>query len=539
MRLGDIYESRLGDVGKAIETYQAVLARDPGHRGALESLARLYEGKGDLKSSSEALEKLLELSQGDEAVSLALRLADVYSSSSRTTKPPNARSKRGLTSESEKRRHPASGSGKPTRGRRSGASWPSSWRATPRAAGTDPVREGAHVPRGRRAPSEQAERPRLGGARCSRKASASPPAIASSPRALRRLQRGGALQGSGRGAREGRRLVRRKALEGAGQRSTSASRAPTSPRATNRAALAELDQAFKIDPGSVAVLRDLGAPRRIEMGDLDRAQKTYRALLLQKLDATSPITKGEVFFHLGEISQQTGRQGQGGADARARARERAESQLQRQEPARRAQGVKLRCARRSGSSSGAFARLYLATLRLSLTLDASLDLADPRPWVLCFWHGDQFSLLRWRRRRSTVALVSHSKDGQMQARRSASRAFGRARLELARRLRGLRAIVRQLRSGRDAAFAVDGPRGPRFSVAPGASSAAELSSGLLVPMGSAAPHGITLERAWDRFRIPLPFSRVAVWLGAPRDPGTAQAIAVSALRALRRKRTPC
>ena len=31
--------------------------------------------------------------------------------------------------------------------------------------------------------------------------------------------------------------------------------------------------------------------------------------------------------------------------------------------------------------------------------------------------------------------------------------------------------------------------------------------GLLVPMGSAAPHGVTLERAWDRFRIPLPFAR--------------------------------
>src|SRR5439155_25298877 len=43
VRLGDIYESRLGDVGKAIETYQAVLEREPGHKGALESLARLFE----------------------------------------------------------------------------------------------------------------------------------------------------------------------------------------------------------------------------------------------------------------------------------------------------------------------------------------------------------------------------------------------------------------------------------------------------------------------------------------------------------------
>jgi tetratricopeptide (TPR) repeat protein len=70
-------------------------------------------------------------------------------------------------------------------------------------------------------------------------------------------------------------------------------------------ALIELDQAFKIDPGSVAVLRDLGS-LSIETGDLDRAQKTYRALLLQKLDGTSPISKGEVFFHLGEISSRQG-----------------------------------------------------------------------------------------------------------------------------------------------------------------------------------------------------------------------------------------
>jgi lysophospholipid acyltransferase (LPLAT)-like uncharacterized protein len=37
-------------------------------------------------------------------------------------------------------------------------------------------------------------------------------------------------------------------------------------------------------------------------------------------------------------------------------------------------------------------------------------------------------------------------------------------------------------------------------------------------MGSAAPNGITLEKAWDKFRIPLPFARVAVALGAPLDP---------------------
>jgi lysophospholipid acyltransferase (LPLAT)-like uncharacterized protein len=168
---------------------------------------------------------------------------------------------------------------------------------------------------------------------------------------------------------------------------------------------------------------------------------------------------------------------------------------------------------------GLFVRLYLRTLRLSLHLDPALPLDDPRPWVLCFWHGDQFALLRWKRRRPTVALVSHSRDGQMQARALTIQGLLVERGSSSRGgSRGLRAIVRHLRAGHDAAFAVDGPRGPRFSVAPGALTAADVAGGRLVPMGSAAPHGVTLQKAWDRFRIPLPFSRVAVALGAPLEP---------------------
>jgi lysophospholipid acyltransferase (LPLAT)-like uncharacterized protein len=168
---------------------------------------------------------------------------------------------------------------------------------------------------------------------------------------------------------------------------------------------------------------------------------------------------------------------------------------------------------------GLVARLYLATLRFSLEEDPALDPSDPRPWVLCFWHGEQLPLLVWQRRRGTVALVSHSLDGELQA--HALPAFG-LRIERGSTskggARGLVAIVRRLKEGEDAAFALDGPRGPRFFVSPGARAAARLANGVLVPMGSAAPRGFTLEKAWDKFRIPWPFARVAVALGAPLDP---------------------
>jgi tetratricopeptide (TPR) repeat protein len=73
----------------------------------------------------------------------------------------------------------------------------------------------------------------------------------------------------------------------------------------NAEALASFDAAFKIDLTSVAILRDLG---RIcyTTGDWDRAQKTFRALLLQKLDANSGITKGDVYFYLGDITAKQG-----------------------------------------------------------------------------------------------------------------------------------------------------------------------------------------------------------------------------------------
>ena len=66
-------------------------------------------------------------------------------------------------------------------------------------------------------------------------------------------------------------------------------------------ALEAYDAAFKIDLTNVSILRDLGKLTH-SMGDLDRAQKSFRALLLQKLDATSGIQKADVYYYLGDIA---------------------------------------------------------------------------------------------------------------------------------------------------------------------------------------------------------------------------------------------
>lgn len=70
-------------------------------------------------------------------------------------------------------------------------------------------------------------------------------------------------------------------------------------------ALKHYDAAFKIDLTNTKILRDLGR-LCLARGDLDRAQKTYRALLLQKLGPESGIEKSDVYFFLGDISAKQG-----------------------------------------------------------------------------------------------------------------------------------------------------------------------------------------------------------------------------------------
>jgi lysophospholipid acyltransferase (LPLAT)-like uncharacterized protein len=183
---------------------------------------------------------------------------------------------------------------------------------------------------------------------------------------------------------------------------------------------------------------------------------------------------------------------------------------------------------------GLVARLWLFSLRVRVELAPELlrEETVESPWVLSFFHGTQFPLLAWRRRRRTVVMVSLSKDGAMQARALGMLGFAVVRGSSSRGgARGLAALVRAMRAGRektgDAAFAVDGPRGPYGEAKPGAILAASRVGGVLVPMGSAAIRATTLSRAWDRFLLPWPFTTVSVVLGAPL-PATATPAELSA-----------
>ena len=184
---------------------------------------------------------------------------------------------------------------------------------------------------------------------------------------------------------------------------------------------------------------------------------------------------------------------------------------------------------------GWIARLWLPTLRVRFIASEAYERAahDPNrePWVYCFFHGTQLSLLAWRRPRKTSVMVSHSQDGQMQARALAVQGMSIVRGSSSKGgARALVALVKAMRGGHDVAFAVDGPRGPYGVAKPGALAAAGQVGGALVPLGVACARAFTFDKAWDKFLLPWPFSRVIVVAGDPLPASTSASGLEAAIR---------
>jgi lysophospholipid acyltransferase (LPLAT)-like uncharacterized protein len=161
------------------------------------------------------------------------------------------------------------------------------------------------------------------------------------------------------------------------------------------------------------------------------------------------------------------------------------------------------------------AKVWLATLRVRI-LSFSPPPPAHQPWIYSFFHGQQFALLAYRKRKPTAVMVSLSKDGEIQSGALSLFNFRIVRGSTSRQaVRALAAMVRALRKGDDAAFALDGPKGPYGTVHPGAYFASLKTEAWLIPMACASRPVWVFRKAWDRYELPLPFSRVTVVLGIP------------------------
>jgi lysophospholipid acyltransferase (LPLAT)-like uncharacterized protein len=167
-------------------------------------------------------------------------------------------------------------------------------------------------------------------------------------------------------------------------------------------------------------------------------------------------------------------------------------------------------------------RLVSATLRYRIH-DPHEFMTHPeiRQVLFCTWHNrlalsmKLYSVFGYRQHQSAglAALVSASRDGAFLAailerfgvqpvRGSSSRRGGQALLEL----------TTWAERGYDLAITPDGPRGPRYVVQDGAMALAQVTGLPLVPASYHLSWKIQVK-SWDRFQIPLPFSRCEITVG--------------------------
>ncbi len=138
-----------------------------------------------------------------------------------------------------------------------------------------------------------------------------------------------------------------------------------------------------------------------------------------------------------------------------------------------------------------------------------------KPVVLALWHNECFSLIHLKQQWKLMTIASQSRDGAYIAGALESLGFAVARGSSSHGGSGaLLASARLMRQGYSPAITVDGPRGPRHKVKDGVLFLARITGAPIVAVRAVCERSVRFN-SWDRFEVPLPFSRVRVRYGNP------------------------
>jgi lysophospholipid acyltransferase (LPLAT)-like uncharacterized protein len=147
--------------------------------------------------------------------------------------------------------------------------------------------------------------------------------------------------------------------------------------------------------------------------------------------------------------------------------------------------------------------------------------ADRRNCIYAFWHESMFLLLPAYRGSGIAIMASESRDGDIMA--GVLRLFGYTTVRGSSKRKGnraLRHLIQVIRTGRSAAIAVDGPRGPRHEVKPGIVFLAGKLKVPIVPVTSMARRAWSVKKSWDALMVPAPFTQGVILHGDPITVGS-------------------
>jgi lysophospholipid acyltransferase (LPLAT)-like uncharacterized protein len=146
---------------------------------------------------------------------------------------------------------------------------------------------------------------------------------------------------------------------------------------------------------------------------------------------------------------------------------------------------------------------------------------EPKQQALfALWHGESYPLFYWAQHRRLCLYPSNNWRGDILDHLAKRYGYKTIRFSDSgtplQRSEGLIAMLEVLKNGFDAAIAVDGPPQPQVfhQAKPGIILLSKKSNVPIVPVVIKAKRKLSLWR-WDRYQVPLPFSRVEIIFGRP------------------------
>ncbi len=162
---------------------------------------------------------------------------------------------------------------------------------------------------------------------------------------------------------------------------------------------------------------------------------------------------------------------------------------------------------------------YLRTCRLMVVAgpETARLMASGRSVIYTMWHGQLLYPLYYFSRQYVAPgiLASPSRDGELIA--AVAGGWGYVVCRGSQRKGGIQALkdmAAHLRQGHSGGIMADGSRGPARVAQKGVLFLAREARAPLIPMAVAASRKKTFS-SWDRFEMPLPFSRLALLMGEP------------------------
>src|SRR5262249_13583471 len=139
-----------------------------------------------------------------------------------------------------------------------------------------------------------------------------------------------------------------------------------------------------------------------------------------------------------------------------------------------------------------------------------------RRCIWAFWHRVIIPVVWWRRNRGVVVMNTTAFDGQWTRKVIEWLGYGTAQGSSSRGgLRGLAVMAKRIEEGKDCAFTIGGPPGPRYVAKPGPVMLARKTGAPFMFFHISCQRATTFKKTWDHFLLPHLFSKPVMIFAPP------------------------